>query len=138
MNKAFYRLAQAECANYGDGACLLLDKPCLLAGGEPCSYFEESVLPLDSGLESAYRLELAATATGEELTRRQIRQAMESAAEAYMRTCPRCGKAFPSKSVRQRFCDTCKKAVRREQARHSMKKRRQGVDVNTLTPSKPA
>ena len=84
------KLIRCHCANNVRGCCLLLDdgEPCVcvqaISYSLICRYFREAVLPSDRELCA----DLAATAD----TRKK---------------CELCGKPFPARSNRAKYCDHC-------------------------------
>ena len=100
------RLIKRLCANYDDGNCLLLDdgEPCVcvqaISYSLLCRYFREAVLPADRELCA----DLATTAD----TRKK---------------CELCGKPFPARSNRAKYCDRCAPYAARHNA--AERKRRQ-------------
>ena len=84
------KLTRCHCANNVRGCCLLLDdgEPCVcvqaISYSLLCRYFREAVLPADRELCA----DLAATAD----TRKK---------------CELCGKPFPARSNRAKYCDRC-------------------------------
>lgn len=115
------RIIKKECANYFTGQnsinhyCCIVDGVCLFFGDEEnerCNYFEEGVLPLDGDLEREYYSEL------------NIDCEIKGDKPKPRIRCKRCGKHIEANSNRQRYCEKCKKIIKREQARASMKKKR--------------
>lgn len=96
------RLIKAECANYVDGDCIILDCNCpqMISEHIICNYFKNNVLPLD--------LELSQELTG----------------NGFAKRCNKCQKKFVSKSRTNQYCDFCSKVVTREKARERQKKQR--------------
>lgn len=97
------KLTRCHCANNVRGCCLLLDdgEPCVcvqaISYSLLCRYFREAVLPADRELCA----DLAATAD----TRKK---------------CELCGKPFPARSNRAKYCDRCAPyAARRNAAERS-------------------
>ena len=110
------RLAQKECANYTDGLCLPVDRPCHVLnpayktihdGAIACDYFLLAVLPLDAELNTAVWHE--------------IYRGEDQAGEGW-KECVRCHKPFIPGSNRQRYCASCGAAAK--QARIREKQRR--------------
>ena len=108
------RLIKRLCANYDDGNCLLLDdgEPCVcvqaISYSLLCRYFREAVLPADRELCA----DLAATAD----TRKK---------------CELCGKPFPARSNRAKYCDRCAPYAARHNA--AERKRRQRAKARCVT-----
>ena len=108
------RLIRKLCANYDDGNCLLLDdgEPCVcvqaISYSLLCRYFREAVLPADRELCA----DLAATAD----TRKK---------------CELCGKPFPARSNRAKYCDRCAPYAARRNA--AERKRRQRAKARCVT-----
>lgn len=97
-------LVKAECANYSGDMCAILEDDCpqLTSASGLCSYFKESVLPLDSDLNH-------------ELTNTGFRL-----------TCKKCGQAFTSDKYNTQYCDFCAKIITRDNKREYMRKKREG------------
>ena len=109
------RLIRSLCANCNGGNCLLLDdgyEPCpcpqMLTCSVLCRYFRAAVLPADRELCA----DLAATAD----TRKK---------------CELCGKPFPARSNRAKYCDRCAPYAARRNA--AERKRRQRAKVRCVT-----
>jgi hypothetical protein len=135
------QIAYAECANWRkDGkGCLgaIIDddlqirrcdrKPKCLLGtpGARCQYFEECVAPMAASIENPSR-----------------RLAFEAAVRDYRlaaklpcaddRPCPMCGQAM---EPRQRFCDVCAAARRKDSTRRAVQRHR--VGCKQLRPNGP-
>ena len=107
-------LLRKLCANYDGGNCLLLDdgEPCVcvqaISYSLLCRYFREAVLPADRELCA----DLAATAD----TRKK---------------CELCGKPFPARSNRAKYCDRCAPYAARRNA--AERKRRQRAKARCVT-----
>ena len=107
-------LLRKLCANYDGGNCLLLDdgEPCVcvqaISYSLICRYFREAVLPADRELCA----DLAATAD----TRKK---------------CELCGKPFPARSNRAKYCDRCAPYAARRNA--AERKRRQRAKARCVT-----
>ena len=118
LNNAQYRrvkkLTRCHCANNVRGCCLLLDdgEPCVcvqtISYSLLCRYFREAVLPADRELCA----DLAATAD----TRKK---------------CELCGKPFPARSNRAKYCDRCAPYAARRNA--AERKRRQRAKARCVT-----
>ena len=109
------RLIRSLCANCNGGNCLLLDdgyEPCpcpqMLTCSVLCRYFRAAVLPADRELCA----DLAATAD----TRKK---------------CELCGKPFPARSNRAKYCDRCAPYAARRNA--AERKRRQRTKARCVT-----
>ena len=109
------RLIRSLCANCNGGNCLLLDdgyEPCpcpqMLTCSVLCRYFRAAVLPADRELCA----DLAATAD----TRKK---------------CELCGKPFPARSNRAKYCDRCAPYAARRNA--AERKRRQRAKARCVT-----
>jgi len=76
-----------------------------------CKYFEDGVLHLDKDLEYEYRQE------------REMALVHKTPVKTNVK-CTRCNQYFKAVSNRQSYCETCKKIVKREQAKLSMQKKR--------------
>ena len=105
------KLIRCHCANNMRGCCLLLDdgEPCVcvqaISYSLLCRYFREAVLPADRELCA----DLAATAD----TRKK---------------CELCGKPFPARSNRAKYCDRCAPyAARRNAAASAASGQRRGA-----------
>ena len=107
-------LTFSHCANNVRGCCLLLDdgEPCVcvqaISYSLLCRYFREAVLPADRELCA----DLAATAD----TRKK---------------CELCGKPFPARSNRAKYCDRCAPYAARRNA--AERKRRQRAKARCVT-----
>ena len=110
------KLTRCHCANNVRGCCLLLDdgEPCVcvqaISYSLICRYFREAVLPADRELCA----DLAATAD----TRKK---------------CELCGKPFPARSNRAKYCDRCAPYAARRNA--AERKRRQRAKARCVTVS---
>lgn len=108
------KLIRCHCANNVRGCCLLLDDgdPCVcvqaISYSLLCRYFREAVLPADRELCA----DLAATAD----TRKK---------------CELCGKPFPARSNRAKYCDRCAPYAARRNA--AERKRRQRAKARCVT-----
>lgn len=108
------KLIRCHCANNMRGCCLLLDdgEPCVcvqaISYSLLCRYFREAVLPADRELCA----DLAATAD----TRKK---------------CELCGKPFPARSNRAKYCDRCAPYAARRNA--AERKRRQRAKARCVT-----
>ena len=93
------RLVKAECCNYQQGNCLLLDD------GEPlsCRWFRDAVLPIDKELHA------------------------EIMGQTTLKKCSVCGQPFRAVSNRAKYCERCRKSERRKQYRESKQKTRTDV-----------
>jgi hypothetical protein len=102
-------LVRRECANfnYEDSFCYPMDCKCRYYGeiildedDKPvpvrCKYFEKGVLPLDPKLECDYRIE----------RKLSIDESVDR--------CESCGDYIRKSSGKQKYCNKCKKIVRRE------------------------
>lgn len=116
------RLIKKNCMNYfsecGDDNhyCCNIDGVCIYFGNVDnlrCHYFEQGVLPIEAVLEKEYYLELNIKSYNEKIEKPKPRI-----------KCKGCGKNIEANSNRQRYCERCKKNIKREQARTSMKKSR--------------
>lgn len=114
------KLTRCHCANNVRGCCLLLDdgEPCVCAQAISysllCRYFREAVLPADRELCA----DLAATAD----TRKK---------------CELCGKPFPARSNRAKYCDRCAPyAARRNAAERQAPPAGKGAVCHGLGASK--
>jgi len=106
-------LVTSECANHfgnlngtSDYCCLewTPDHRCVyfLEEDNPrCRYFEESVLPLDKEIETAYYAE---------------RFPEVAISQDDLATCAKCGKRFAATSNRQKYCQGCRKKADRERS----------------------
>ena len=79
-----------------------------------CKYFEVGVLPLDEKLERMYYQEHGIFSNKSKPIKTNIK-------------CKRCNTYFDVKSNRQLYCESCKKIVKREQAKISMRTKRNGA-----------
>ena len=107
-------LVRKACCNCYKGNCLLLDdgEPCVcvqaISYSLLCRYFREAVLPADRELCA----DIAATAD----TRKK---------------CELCGKPFPARSNRAKYCDCCAPYAARRNA--AERKRRQRAKARCVT-----
>lgn len=92
------RLIRAECANYCDGQCLVLDYTgdgcvCVqwISYSLLCRWFRECVLPLDEKLQLALGL------------------------AKNIRKCKMCGREFQPKSNRSLYCPVCSRINRKKE-----------------------
>lgn len=103
------RLVKAECCNYQQGSCLLLDDgepvscPQLISGSLSCRWFRDAVLPIDKELHS------------------------EIMGQTALKKCSVCGQPFRAVSNRAKYCERCRKSERRKQYRESKQKTRTDV-----------
>ena len=112
-------LTQKECANYADGFCLPVDRPCHVLnpayktihdGAIVCDYFLLAVLPLDAELNTAVWHE--------------IYRGEDQAGEGW-KECVRCHKPFIPGSNRQRYCVSCGAAAKRARSREKQRRYRE-------------
>lgn len=122
MNKQLTQFIKNECANYFTGSsnkktyCCLEkydNNQCIYFTNEEnprCTYFEHCVLLLNPEMELLYYRQLGdgAVPTSASVT-------------ATTTTCQRCGKSIVVRSRRQKYCDLCKKMIRRERAMQKIK-----------------
>jgi len=110
-------LIKESCAGYfaennyccsRDGSCIFFRSNEGLFG---CKYFEDGVLPLEKDLEYEYRQEHMMAVVHKIPVKTNVK-------------CSRCNQYFKAVSNRQSYCETCKKIVKREQAKLSMQKKR--------------
>lgn len=111
LHRAVNALIKSDCANYYEGNCLVLD------GLEPvecpqkqnyelcCTYFQNTVLPLDEALEA------------------------EIFQDNSVKYCEVCGAPFVPKSNRMKYCPECASEVHRKQKTEHERKRRKNVDI---------
>lgn len=99
-------LIKAECCNYQQGNCLLLDDeeptPCpqLVSGSLSCRWFRDAVLPSDEELYA------------------------EIMGQSALKQCSVCGQPFRAISNRAKYCERCRKNERKKQYRESKQKTR--------------
>lgn len=111
------KLIKSDCAGYHaeNNYCCTKDEACVFFGDNEklssCIYFEEGILPLEVDLEFEYRQE------------HQMAVVHKIPVKTNSK-CGRCNLYFEAASNRQNYCEKCKKIVKREQARLSMKKKR--------------
>lgn len=113
------KLIKNQCAGYFDkqsaihNYCSSKDGSCVFFGDNEelpaCRYFEEGVLPLDTGLEFEYRQE-------HKMGISQNRQAKPKV------KCERCETSFDANSNRQKCCEKCRKIIKREKDRNRQQK----------------
>lgn len=105
-------LIKNECANYNYDcdSCFQMDGTCrffLDTEEKPrCKYFELGVLPTNVALQNQYRYERKLSYNSE------------------MLKCERCGDYIDINSNSQKYCDSCKKVVKRKQTKDRVKKHR--------------
>ncbi len=103
-------LIRANCCNYDNGNCLLLDdgEECIcvqsISYSICCTWFRGTILPQDKALEA-------------ELFHR-----------GDMKRCTICGTAFIPGSNRAKYCEACAVEIHRKQKNASGKKRRNKAD----------
>ena len=130
-------LAFDECANHFHELnghrnwCVAREKVCVFASGEDlprCGCFERGVLPLDPEAQAVYLAERRAVAQGHTLTALQTEIVREAFTKPQARVkCVKCGEIFLAASGRQQYCPECRKAVKREQSKARMSRRRSQV-----------
>lgn len=122
MDKHLLQFIKDECANYLAGLGKFKTYCCLekynnnqcvyfITEENPrCTYFERCVLPLNPEMELLYYRQLGngAVPTSTPVT-------------TVTTTCQRCGKSIVVRSRRQKYCDLCKKMVRRERIMQKLK-----------------
>lgn len=90
------RLVKAECCNYQQGNCLLLDDgepvscPQLISSSLSCRWFRDAVLPIDKELHA------------------------EIMGQTALKKCSVCGQPFRAVSNRAKYCERCRKSERRK------------------------
>lgn len=97
-----HKLIRKECCNCVDGNCVLLDDVCVQLISQHniyCNYFLRAVLPLDKNLHA-------------ELCSKDAKR------------CEVCGKYFPPRCNRQKYCDGCSPTRRTEYMRNFMREKR--------------
>ena len=110
-------LIKSECANYFPiqssikNYCCLTDKPCMyfLENKPSCKYFEESVLPIKKDLEYKYKEERKLSVLNLQVS------------------CKGCAEFFIRKSKKEKFCDKCKQARKKQQKKLYMQKIRKAI-----------
>ena len=131
------QLAQAECANWVDGACsgasagddgsqILMShagQRCLVARGERCRYFEQCLLPLRCSTTDPRR-------------KRELDQAaLQYDAIVNSPSGGKCGICGQPRLAGRSYCPTCARSRRKETARKRQQKRRKrktGLPVTLL------
>lgn len=112
-------MAKSDCANYIDGGCIFSGKcsyDTKQGGNMSCAYFEQSVLPTDKGLESAYNKAHGIGYTDD---------VKAKAVNFSYKPCSRCSVTFKPTSRGARYCgDFCKEQARRDSHRKYDAKRR--------------
>ena len=105
------RLIRAECANYCDGQCLVLDYTgdgcvCVqwISYSLLCKWFRECVLPLDEKLQLALGLAKS------------------------IRKCKMCGRDFSPKTKRTWYCSECMPFIRRQQVKEATQRYRENKE----------
>jgi len=130
-----YESIASECCNFSTGKCLggmfkvenrklvqwldneEADKPCLVAIGESCNFFN-SVVILGIPNNSSLRHTLAMYETKAKIK-----------ASGYHLICKRCGKKFRSTTKNKQYCDNCKRIVSRFNSRNTSKKHRSKQEI---------
>ena len=110
-------LAKNHCANYINGGCIFggsCDYDTKHGGSISCDYFEQSILPMDKGLEKEYK---EAHGIG-------YREDMANAVNFSYKPCSRCGESFKPTSRGAKYCgDFYRIQARKESFRKANKKR---------------
>ena len=147
IGKAVKILVTRECANYDEVFNDLKNYCCLewtkgyrciffLKENAKCNYFERAVLPNNPQLEALYRAEHQAKEVNYELTKEDKERVVEeksSVAGKVKIHCKRCGKTFQANNYRQRYCEICKRYIRRENQRNWITKKRSSNVDNQLS-----
>ncbi|MBC2578747.1 hypothetical protein [Clostridium sp. DJ247] len=115
---ACYFTEQGSISHY----CCNVDRVCLFFEKEEkerCKYFEDCVLNLNADLERGYNAEIdiISIKAEEEKPKPRIK-------------CKRCGKNIEANSNRQEYCESCRKYIKREQARCRQRKRQEKGNVS--------
>ena len=113
-----------------------------------CAYFEKAVLPtLDIDIQDRYWKQRQGQMIAVEELKHDDEQKKEKALSLLkekMKTkrvvCQKCGKEIvKAKSNRQKYCNICKRKIKKQQAKKRKKRQREnGSDVTRQTPLKPA
>ena len=136
IGKSVKKLVIRDCANYDKVFNYIKDYCCLewtkgyrciffIKGNAKCDYFERAVLPNNPQLEALYRAEHQAKIVNYELTKEdkeQILKEKSSVAGKVKIYCKRCKQIFLANNYRTRYCEKCRKYVRRESARNAVAK----------------
>ena len=128
IERSIRRLVMEQCSNYAREQNSVKDYCCLeqedqhrcsfaLRDESRCHYFEESVLGLDKQLETLYWVDRSLREQNNELSRLQKKLTENQVAAPTMIDCARCGRSFPVRSNRQKYCSSCGPMVRNEQKR---------------------
>ena len=122
------QFAKAECANFVQGSlCVARDAACRLPG-DPCRYFEESVLPIAAG---GYNSDPPRPSVIRAYSDLVLKARGASAAHALVKRygvgeVRRCGCGEPRRP-RARYCESCARARRKASNRNAQRKRRSPV-----------
>ena len=120
-----------ECPNYYKGFCDAKDNPCtwrreeepFTNRGITCGWLRDAVLPLDKELRGFYEAWKQA-----ELARREKKDAAISGETDVkapkVDVCVGCRKPMVVRSVRQKYCDTCRETQRRIKVAAAVRKHR--------------
>lgn len=131
------KIIKDQCANYFNesncinNCCVLSDKQCKFFNVTDrlprCKYLETSILP-----EEKYRPEqklyydtLQAQSAGDTLSSKEANKILSIERNRLLVTCEKCQRKFKPKSNRQKYCDDCRKAARRERQQKYMQEKRQ-------------
>ena len=124
-------LVKKECPNCHDGFCDAKDKPCswrreeepFTNRGITCGWLRDAVLPLDKELRGFYENWKQA-----ELIRREKKDAIvtgDTDTKALkVDVCVGCRQPMVVRSVRQKYCDTCRETQRRIKVAAAVRKHR--------------
>ena len=147
IGKSIKKLVIKECANYDEVFNDIKDYCCLewtkgycciffIKENAECDYFERGVLPMNPQLEALYRAEHQAKEVGYELTKGDKENILEKESSIKGKVkihCKNCGKIFQADNYRQKYCDYCKKFIKRKRWRENKDKERKiNADVHTL------
>ena len=93
------------------------DCRCLIFKDKRCSYFEKAVLPMNPQLEALYKAEYIAKKVGYKLSKREKEDILEkkSSVKGKLKIlCKKCKKIFLANNRNQKYCDDCKRTIKRE------------------------
>ena len=145
IGKSVKKLVIRDCANYDevfndikdycdgewtkDYRCIFFIKE-----NAKCDYFERAVLPMNPQLEALYKAEHIAKEVGYELTKGEKENILdkESSIKGKVKIhCKRCKKVFQADHYNQKYCEFCRRSIRRESTRKAMEKKRK-IDVSNV------
>ena len=126
--KLIQRLISNECACYSSTLNDIKnycdkekekDYVCSLFKNKRCEYFERAVLPMNPQLEALYQAEKS----GYKLPK-DDEESISTIKGKVNIHCKRCKRVFLANNYRSRYCENCKRFLRRESTRIAMEKKR--------------